>query len=76
MNNKGSIKLNMRDVFQMFKPDGATTTNIVGDDVTLRNFLDTQMVTLVVTHSFGKSTDTPQKRETGGTPAEDKSVGI
>ncbi|TWJ03606.1 outer membrane receptor protein involved in Fe transport [Mucilaginibacter frigoritolerans] len=69
LNNKGSIKLNMRDVFHTFSPSG-TITNIVGATATYHNFVDTQVATLAFTYSFGKSTNTPPKRETGGADSE------
>jgi hypothetical protein len=69
LNNKGSIKLNMRDIFHTFSPSG-TITNIVGANATFHNFLDTQVATLAFTYSFGKSTNVPQKRETGGADSE------
>ena len=69
LNNKGSIKLNMRDVFHTFSPSG-TITNIVGATATYHNFVDTQVETLAFTYSFGKSTNVPEKRETGGADSE------
>jgi hypothetical protein len=69
LNNKGSIKLNMRDVFHTFSPSG-TITNIVGATATYHNFVDTQVATLAFTYSFGKSTNVPEKRETGGADSE------
>jgi len=68
-NNKGSIKLNMRDILHTFGPSG-TITNIAGANATFHNKLDTQVATLAFTYSFGKSTNTPQKRETGGADSE------
>jgi hypothetical protein len=69
LNNKGSIKLNMRDILHSFSPSG-TITNIVGANATFHNFLDTRVATLAFTYSFGKSTNTPPKRETGGADSE------
>jgi hypothetical protein len=69
LNNKGSIKLNARDIFHTFRPSG-TITNIVGANATFHNFLDTRVVTLAFTYSFGKLTNTPQKRDTGGAESE------
>ncbi|GAA3991235.1 TonB-dependent receptor [Mucilaginibacter dorajii] len=69
LNNKGNIKLNMRDILHSFSPSGAIT-NIVGATSTYHNYLDTQVATLAFTYSFGKSTNTPQKRDTGGANSE------
>jgi hypothetical protein len=69
LNNKGSIKLNMRDVLHTFSPSG-TITNIVGATATYHNFVDTQVATLAFTYSFGKTTNTPPKRDTGGADSE------
>ncbi len=69
LNNKGSIKLNMRDIFHTFTPSG-TITNIVGANATFHNFVDTRVATLAFTYSFGKLTNTPEKRETGGADSE------
>ncbi|HEY4327739.1 MAG TPA: outer membrane beta-barrel protein [Mucilaginibacter sp.] len=69
LNNKGSIKLSMRDILRSFSPSG-TITNITDATATFHNTLDTQVVTLAFTYSFGKSTNVPQKRETGGADSE------
>ena len=69
LNNKGSIKLNVRDILHSFKPSG-TITNIQDATATFHNFLDTRVATLGFTYSFGKSTNNPQKRETGGADSE------
>jgi hypothetical protein len=69
LNNKGNIKLNVRDVLHSFSPSGAIT-NIVGATSTYHNYLDTQVATLAFTYSFGKSINTPQKRDTGGANSE------
>jgi hypothetical protein len=69
LNNKASIKLNVRDVLNSFSPSG-TITNIVGANATYHNFVDTRVATLTFTYSFGKSVASPQKRETGGAESE------
>jgi hypothetical protein len=69
LNNKGSIKLNMRDIFHTFNPSG-TITSIAGATATFHNFIDTRVATLAFTYSFGKSTNTPPKRDTGGAESE------
>ena len=69
LNNKGSIKLNVRDILHTFRPSG-TITNIQDAAATFHNYLDTQVATLAFTYSFGKNTNVPQKRETGGADSE------
>jgi len=68
-NNKASIKLSVRDILHSFSPSG-TITNIAGAAATFHNTLDTRVATLAFTYSFGKSTNVPQKRETGGAESE------
>jgi hypothetical protein len=69
LNNKGSIKLNVQDVFGTFSPSGSIT-NIVGATASYHNFVDTQVATLSFTYSFGKLTNTAAKRDTGGAESE------
>lgn len=69
LNNKGSIKLNMRDILHSFSPSGSIT-NITDASASFHNFVDTRVATLAFTYSFGKSTNTPQKRDTGGAESE------
>lgn len=69
LNNKGTIKLNMRDIMHSFSPSG-NITNIVGANASFHNFIDTRVATLAFTYSFGKTNNVPQKRETGGADSE------
>lgn len=69
LNNKGNIKLSMRDILHTFSPSG-TITNIAGANATFHNTLDTQVATIAFTYSFGKLTNVPQKRDTGGADSE------
>jgi len=69
LNNKGSIKLNMQDILHTFSPSG-TITNIADATATFHNFVDTRLATLAFTYSFGKSTNVPPKRDTGGADSE------
>lgn len=69
LNNKGTIKLNMRDVFHSFSPSG-TITNIVGATATYHNYLDTQVATLAFTYNLGNLTHNAPKRDTGGAESE------
>jgi len=69
LNNKGSIKLNVRDILHSFSPSG-TITNISNATANFHNTLDTRVATLAFTYSFGTSTNVPQKRDTGGADSE------
>lgn len=69
LDNKGSVKLSMRNILQSFSPSGEIT-DIVDAKAHFHNTLDNQVVTLAFTYSFGKITSTPQKRETGGADSE------
>ncbi|NOW95623.1 outer membrane beta-barrel protein [Mucilaginibacter sp. SG564] len=69
LNNKASIKFNVRDVLKTFSPSG-TITNITDATATYHNFVDTQVATLTFTYSFGKLTNVPHKRDTGGADSE------
>ncbi|MFA6084655.1 outer membrane beta-barrel protein [Mucilaginibacter sp.] len=69
LNNKGSIKLNMRDILRTGSTNG-TITNVVGASATFHNFDDTRIATLAFTYSFGKSSNVPSKRNTGGADSE------
>lgn len=68
-NNRGSVKLNMRDIFHTFAPSG-TITNLADATATFHNFIDTQVATLAFTYSFGKANNVPRKRNTGGAESE------
>ncbi|WP_317046645.1 outer membrane beta-barrel protein [Mucilaginibacter gotjawali] len=68
-NNKATIKLTMQNILQSFSPSG-TITNIADARASFHNTLDTQVARLAFTYSFGKSANTPQKRETGGADSE------
>jgi hypothetical protein len=69
LKNKGSIKLSMRDILRSFNPSGEIT-HIQDATATFHNTVDTQVVTLAFTYSFGKSLNVPQKRNTGGADSE------
>ncbi|MDR3694142.1 outer membrane beta-barrel protein [Mucilaginibacter sp.] len=68
-NNKATVKLTMQNILQSFSPSG-TITNIADARASFHNTLDTQVARLAFTYSFGKSANTPQKRETGGADSE------
>ena len=69
LNNKATIKFNVRDVLKSFSPSG-TITNIADATATYHNFVDTQVATLTFTYSFGKTITMPHKRDTGGAESE------
>lgn len=69
LNNKATIKFNVRDVLKTFSPSG-TITNIADATATYHNFVDTQVATLSFTYSFGKTISMPHKRDTGGADSE------
>jgi hypothetical protein len=69
LDNKGSLKLNARDILHTFSPSG-TITNITDAYAKFHNTVDTQVVSLTFTYSFGKTINVPQKRETGGADSE------
>jgi len=69
LKNKGTIKLNVRDMLHSFSPSG-TITHLADATATFHNFIDTRVATLAFTYSFGKSANIPQKRETGGAESE------
>jgi outer membrane receptor protein involved in Fe transport len=69
LNNKATIKFNVRDVLKTFSPSG-TITNIADATATYHNFVDTQVATLSFTYSFGKTISMAHKRDTGGADSE------
>ncbi|HEY4148529.1 MAG TPA: outer membrane beta-barrel protein [Chitinophagaceae bacterium] len=74
MHDKGTIRLNVRDVFHSFTPSG-TINDIVGTTAAFHNVLDTQVATIGFTYNFGKTIDNPVKRTTGGADSEKSRVG-
>jgi outer membrane receptor protein involved in Fe transport len=74
MHDKGSIRLNMRDILKSYSPSGKIT-NIVGATSTYHNSVDTQIATLGFTYNFGKSVNNPRKRDTGGADTEQSRAG-
>ncbi len=74
MHSKGTIRLNVRDVFHSFTPSG-TINDIVGTTAAFHNVLDTQVATLGFTFNFGKTIDNPVKRTVGGADTEKSRVG-
>jgi len=69
LNNKGSIRFNMRDILKSFSPSGSIT-NIPGATSTYHNNLDTRVATLSFSYNFGKSINNPQKRNVGSADSE------
>jgi len=69
LDNKGSIKFNIRDIFHTIASRG-TINNIPDATSTFINFNDTRVATLTLTYSFGKTINSPKKRETGSSDSE------
>jgi hypothetical protein len=70
MQNKGTLRLNIRDPFawQRFKGH-----NRYGDiDMTFRNIPDTRQVTATFTYRFGKSTPQSQPRRRSSSSQEEQ----
>ncbi|WP_214072552.1 outer membrane beta-barrel protein [Mucilaginibacter sp. dw_454] len=64
LNNKGSLKLAINDMFKTFSPSG-TITSINNSEVTYHNLIDTRVSTLTFTYNFGKTLNNPPKRQVG-----------
>ena len=69
LQNKGTIRLNARDIFHT-NTSGGVINNIPGTDASFRNYIDSRIVALGFTYTFGKSANTPAKRNTGGAESE------
>lgn len=69
LDNKGSIKLNIRDIFHTIASRGIIN-DISNATSTFTNFNDTRVATLTLTYSFGKAFSTPNKRQTGSSESE------
>ena len=69
MKDKGSIRLNVNDMFKTFSPSGRITS-LANANVTYHNFVDTRVTTLSFTYNFGKAINNPQKRQTGSADSE------
>jgi len=69
LQNKGSIKLNVRDIFHTVASRGIIN-DIPNATSTFYNFNDTRVATLSFTYSFGKAVNNPKKRETGSSESE------
>ncbi len=73
LKNKGTVRLNARDIFHTTRA-GGVITNISNTSATFYNVLDTRVVTVGFTYNFGKSVNTPAKRNTGGAETEQNRV--
>jgi len=69
LQNKGSVKLNVRDIFHTVGSRGIIN-DIPNATSTFSNFNDTRVATLAFTYSFGKGVNSPHKRETGSSESE------
>ncbi|WP_072361429.1 TonB-dependent receptor domain-containing protein [Chitinophaga sancti] len=73
LKDKGSVYVNGRDVFHTLSPSGKIT-NIPGATSNYHNYLDTQIVTVGFTYSFGKLVTNQEKRQTGSAESEESRV--
>lgn len=71
--NKGTLRLNARDIFHTNTAAG-TITNIQNARATFHNFLDSRVIAIGFTYNFGKSINNPAKRNTGGAETEQNRV--
>ncbi|MDB5109650.1 MAG: TonB-dependent receptor [Mucilaginibacter sp.] len=69
MQNKGSIRLSMRDILHSYTPSGQIT-NIAGTTSSYHNFIDTRVASLAFTYNLGKLINNPRKRDTGSADSE------
>ncbi|MCC8424273.1 outer membrane beta-barrel protein [Mucilaginibacter sp. UR6-11] len=69
LQNKGTVKLNINDILQTFKPSG-DINNITNTKASYHNTLDTRVTTLAFTYNFGKSINNPRRRATGSADSE------
>lgn len=74
MQNRGTIRLNARDIFHTFNSSGEIK-DIAGASATFHNFLDTRVTTLGFTYNFGKTINNPSKRNVGSADSEKSRVG-
>jgi hypothetical protein len=70
LNNMGSVRFNVRDIFNSFKASGRVM-NIANTAVSFQNHFDFRVFTLTFAYNFGKSENIPQRRQTGGAGAEE-----
>ncbi|MEJ7671742.1 MAG: outer membrane beta-barrel protein [Chitinophagaceae bacterium] len=64
LNNKGSAKLNFRDIFRTGLNHGVITS-IKGAYATYHNRGDTRVFTISFSYNFGKTTNSPRARNSG-----------
>ena len=74
LKNKGTVRLNARDVFHTNTAAGKIT-NIQNAMATFHNFLDTRVIAIGFTYNFGKTINNPVKRNTGGAETERSRAG-
>jgi hypothetical protein len=73
LKNKATVYVNGRDIFHTFSPSGKIT-NIPGATSTYHNYMDSQVITVGFTYSFGKVIANQQKRQTGSAESEENRV--
>lgn len=69
MQNRGTLRLNLRDMFHTNTASGVIT-NISNATASYHNFIDSRVATIGFTYNFGKSINNPRKRNTGGAESE------
>lgn len=74
LKNKGTLRLNARDLFHTTRA-GGVITNIATATASYRNYLDTRVVAFGFTYNFGKTINNPVKRNTGGAETERSRAG-
>ena len=67
--NKGSVKLNVRDMFHTSSSSGEITS-IPGALSSFHNWFDSRVATLTISFNFGKAVNNPSKRQTGSSDSE------
>lgn len=68
-NNKASLRFNVRDIFHTASSAGEITS-IPGAISHFHNWFDTRVATITLTVNFGKSLNTPGRRQTGSSDSE------
>jgi hypothetical protein len=69
LGDKGSVRLNINDIFRTLKPSGEINY-ITNTHAAYSNFLDTRVTTLSFTYNFGKTINNPAKRAVGSADSE------
>lgn len=68
LNKRGSVRLNVRDIFYTLQPRGRITA-VKLTDASFHNYLDSRVYSLSFTYNFGRSGQAPRK-QSGGAESE------